>query len=410
MRAQIMRCSAILILVILCSPGIAPGADKRSLPFDIDQWLAYSKREDFSWSVSVSRPYLTFQQRFVVRVSGRISGKRLPESEKGNDLHFLMEVASEDNAKVAGYAYDNVSVPPDIGEPYDVSFSSSVYLRPGSYTIKLIVYDSVSGKGNVQRKHIKVSPLKNDELPELDRDFKDIEFVTQTNEIFQSGREWLPVENSRCLCVDIVANVPLDRNQGNREEFGRHYSNPVYVLRAASVLSHLGLQNGRIRLTLLDALQVKTVFIRKNPDSIDWQGTDWDLSYRENLQTIDYSTIKAQTEASADLLNLLNKIMKEDECTLKAKSPAKIVIVISGPMKFAERTPVMRFNPGKVTQNGTPIHFFYFCIPNSLSLGSSDDDLDEMLNPEELQTYTVLDPRSFRTALATFISRLESLE
>ena len=157
-------------------------------------------------------------------------------------------------------------------------------------------------------------------------------------------------------------------------------------------------------------MQVKTVFIRKNPDSIDWQGTDWDLSYRENLQTIDYSTIKAQTEASADLLNLLNKIMKEDECTLKAKFPAKIVIVISGPMKFAKRTPVMQFNPGEVTQNGTPVYFFYFRMPNNLTLGSSDDDLDEMLDPVELQTYTVMDPRSFRTALATFISQLESLE
>jgi hypothetical protein len=410
MRAQILKYSVIAILVILCSPGIAPGADEVSLPFDIDQWLGYSKREDFSWSVSVSKPYLTFQQRFVVGVRGQISGSRLPKSENGNDLHFLMEVASEDNAKVPGYAYDNVPVPPDIDEPYDVNFSSSVYLRPGGYTITLIVYDSVSGKGNVQRKQVKVSPLKNDELPELDRDFKDIEFVTQTSEIFQSGREWLPVGNNRCLCIDIVANVPLDRNQSNREEFGRHYSNPIYVLRAVSVLSHLGLQNGRIRVSLLDALQVKTVFNRKNADNIDWQDTDWDLSYRENSQTIDYGTIKAQTEASAYLLNLLNKIMKEDECTLKAKFPAKIVIVISGPMKFAKRTPVMQFNPGEVTQNGTPVYFFYFRMPNNLTLGSSDDDLDEMLDPVELQTYTVMDPRSFRTALATFISQLESLE
>jgi hypothetical protein len=409
MGTQIFRCRAILIFVILCSPGIAPGADEISLPFDIDQWLGYSNRKDFSWSVSVSKPYLTFQQRFVVRVSGKISGKQLPKSENGNDLHFVIEVSSEDNTKTPSASHTNVPVPP-IDEPFDVSFSSRFYLRPGSYTITLIVFDSVSEKGNVQRKQVKVSPLKNDELPELDRDFKDIEFVTQTNEIFQSGRERLPVENSRCLCIDIVANVPLDQNQRNREEFGRHYSNPVYVLQAANVLSHVGLQNSRIRLSLLDGLRVKTVFNRKNADNIDWQDTGLDLLYRENSQTIDYATIKAQTEASAYLMDLLNKIMNEDECTLKANSPVKIVIVVSGPMKFAERTPVMQFNPRGVMQSGAPVHFFYFCIPNSLTLGGSDDDLKEMLAPAEPRTFTVRDPRSFREALATFISQLESLE
>jgi len=409
MGTQIFRCSAILILVILCSPGTAPGTDKDSLPFDIDQWLEYSKREDFSWSVSVSKPYLTFQQRFVVRVSGKISGKRLPKSENGNDLHFVIKVSSEDNTKTPSASYTNVPVPP-IDEPYDVSFRSSFYLRPGSYTITLIVFDSVSGKGNVQRKQVKVSPLKDDELPELDRNFKDIEFVTQTNEIFQSGREWLPVENSRCLCVDIVTNIPLDQTRKNSEEFGRHYSNPASVLQAASVLSHLGLQNSRIRLSLLDSLQVKTVLNRRNADNIAWQYTGRDLLYRGNSQTIDYNTIKGQTEASAYLHDLLSKIMKEDECTLKAKSAEKIVIVISGPMKFAKRTNIRRFNPGEVTQNNTPVHFFYFLIPNSLTIGSSDDDLNEMLVPVEPQTFTVRDPRSFRTALANFISQLESME
>jgi hypothetical protein len=409
MRAQILKYGVIAILVILSSPGIASGADEVSLPFDIDQWLQYRQRKDFSWNVSVSKPYLTFQQRFVVTVRAEISGNRLPKSENGNDLHFLMRVASEDNTKTPRFAYANVPVPP-IDEPHNVRFGISVYLRPGSYAIALIGYDSVSGKGNVQRKQVEVSRPEKDELPELDRNFNDIEFVTQTNGILQSAREWLPVENSRCLCIDIVTNIPLDQTRIDPEEFGRHYSNPLYILQAASVLSHLGLQNGRIRVSLLDALQVKTVFNRKNADTINLQDTGRDFLYRQNSQTIDYGTIKAQTEASAYLLDLLNKIMKEDECTLKAKSPEKIVIVISGPMKFAERTPVMQFNPREVTQNGTPVHFFYFLIPNSLTLGSSDDDLNEMLAPAEPQIFTVRDSRSFRTALATFISQLESLE
>jgi len=416
MGLKFIWCGSVAILIALCIPANALDTSEDSLFFDIDQWEKYQDREDFSWSVDVLKPHLTLQQRFLVPVRANISGKRLPKSEEGHDLHFVMKVALEDGSWVPGYSYIHVPVSPQTDKSFWVNYVNGIYLRPGRYVIVLMVYDSISIKGNVLRKQVKVSPLEEDELPELDRNLKNVEFVVEAPQILRygkayaplaEGREWLPVQNGRCLCVDIVTNLPLRYNQNNSQEFGRHFSNSINVLQVASVLSHLGLQNGHIRVSMLDALHVETVLDRENADNIDWRDTGRVVSRQEEVETIDYDTLRAQTEASSYLLDTLHKIMKEDSCTATEESPIKIVIFISGSMNFAERTPVLQFNPQGVQQNGIPVHYFYFRIQPPVG---SDDDLDEMFIPEGLQIFTVKDPRSFRKILATFISQLEALE
>jgi hypothetical protein len=420
MGPKICWCSAVVILITFLGPAIAFGTGEDALPFDIAKWLEYPNRKDFSWNVQILKPCLTLQQRFLAQVQADINCKKLPKSETGHDLHFVLKVEPADHTGAPEHLHVPVHVRPGLDKSYTVNFIAGVYLRPGRYTVVLVVYDSDSGKGNVLHKQVKVSRLEGVELPELDRNLKDIEFTSvapiirgneQAVAPVAAGREWLPVKNSRCLCLDIIANISL--GGGNLKEFGGHGVHSSFVLQAASVLSHLGLRTGRVRVNILDILQVKTLVDGENADSFDWQVSVQDLLNQDDPDKIDYGTIQAQTHASAFLHDTLHKLMKEDDCTTSAKSPIKIIIVVSGPVRFAERTPIRQLNPQEVQQNPVPIHFFHFQILGQNYYGTfndSYDNLHEMLMPAEPQTFTIKDARSFRKILATFILQLEALK
>ena len=423
MGANILRTGTVAILLAICSQGVAHATSNDSIPFDINEWLQYKKHRDFSWNVSVSKPALTLQQRFLVTVSASIRGNDLPASEKAYELYFVLKVADENGAWTPGYSHTQLAVPPRPSKYHYINVVAGVYLRPGRYTLALIVYDSVTKKGNIQRKKIKVPRPKGDVLPELDRTLSDVEFTTEaplksnarysyrgqmsvlSYEPLAAGREWLPVKNNRRICIDIVANISPG-TYGNSKEFGRDYASPFAVLQVASVLSHLGLEHGSIRVSVLDTLEVKTYFYRQNAANLDWRYAGQALLYQDDPETIDYGELKAQTEASAYLVNTLHKVMGEDACMPDSESPLKIVLVVSGDLEFAERTPIHQIIPPELRKNPTPVKIFHFRIRNYYG---SDNDLEKTLAPANPQKFTFTEAYDFRKALADFISRLEEL-
>jgi hypothetical protein len=363
----------------------------------------------------------------------------LPPNEKDHELHFVLKVAAEDNTWTPGYSHTRLSVPPRLDKSHGINVVEGVYLRPGRYTLALIVYDSVTQKGNVQRKKIKVPRPKGDVLPEMDRTLSDVEFTTEVplknksinfpryaNELsyqpLAAGREWLPVRNSRRICLDIVANISPGRRYTRTvkrgritsniltypdiKEYGRHYAEDYRVLQAAGVLSHLGLENGKIHVSILNTLGVKTYFYRENAVKLDWRRTGQALLNQSEPDTVDYGQLKAETEASAYLVDTLHKIMDENSCTPDSEPPLKIILVVSGDLKFAERTPIRRLIPPDRLKYPFPNKVFHFRIGRS---DGSYDDLRTMLEPLKPQKYSFMDARSFRQALADFISRLEEL-
>jgi len=131
MGVPILRSSAIAIILTLCGPWIPIRTVDKPLPFDIDEWLQYKKHSDFSWNVSVSKPSLTLQQRFLVSVSASIQGSDLPSSDKAYELYFVLKVANEDNVWTSGYSRTQLTVPPRPGKYHYINTVAGVYLRPG---------------------------------------------------------------------------------------------------------------------------------------------------------------------------------------------------------------------------------------------------------------------------------------
>ena len=166
---------------------------------------------------------------------------------------------------------------------------------------------------------MKVSPISGNILPELDRDLPDIEFTSEERPLAE-GKEWLPVKNSRSLCIDIVANTSLDWHHERR--LGVNYSGgyswapavtSTDILQAASVLSHLRLRKGRVRVSIVDPLWMKTLFIREDAAAFDWQRASQVVETRDP-DTIDIDLLVSKMQASAYLVDKLNEILRDDAC------------------------------------------------------------------------------------------------
>ena len=407
MRSLFCLCGAVGILIILCGSACASEENEDGPPFDVDRWLNGPDREDFPWDVQVSYPSLTLQQRYRVRVTALFGGGSLRHSAIQHDLHFVLKVATGDSNWVPGYSHTSVPFPPQEHNFNVISFSDGVYLRTGRYTLALIVYDPILKKGNVWRKRVKVSPITGVILPELDRDLPDIEFTSKERPLAE-GKEWLPVKNSRSLCIDIVANTSMDWHHERR--LGVHYSAGVRVapavtstniLQVASVLSHLGLRKGRVRVSIVDPLWMKTLFTREDAAVFDWQSAGQVVEMRDP-DTIDIGLLVSKMQASTYLVDKLHEILKGDACAPGTESPLKIVIVVSTHMVFAKQTVIQQIVP----QDPASVRFFHFRIPKGIP---ADDDLYKMLKPVKPQTMTVADGLSFRKELAALISRLENL-
>lgn len=396
-----------LVVVLFCSAAIGDEQRDDPLPFDLNQWMSYQNRKDFPIKVSVLKPYLTFQQRLLVRVRTAIETSEFPEDGIDPEFHLVMRVASKGKDWYPGYSYTNVAIHRIQGMlAPDYYVDSGLYVRPGSYRILLIVYDSVSGRGNVLRKEFNVSSVKGAELRDLDRYFPQVEFATDPP--LASGREWLPVSNSRCLCIDIVANAASGNNTQSGEDFGKHSANPLDTLQVASVLSHLALLKGSIRVTIVDALQAKTHSDREDAVGFDWQSSYQALMHQEEPDTIDYGTLQAQTEASGYLHDRIRAIIERDDCARETEQPLKIVIIVSGPLQFPARTPIRPWDPQDFVQDSASLRLFYFRIMSrSAYYEKGRDDLRKMLEPVEPQTIVIKDPGSFREALVKLISQFE---
>ena len=396
-----------VMLISICAVAPIHGADNDLPPFDVNQWLNGPDRRDFAWDAWIGEPLLNFQQRYFLTVGALIRGKRLPEAKSRRDLHFVLKVATAESGWIDGFSYTRVAVPSRLDGYQVITFADGVYLRPGRYTVALIVYDPLINKGNIYRKQVNLIRPKDDPLPELDRDLKSVEFRSDTKPLAE-GKEWLPVNNNRCLCVDVIANTSVDYDYNPRLGYSQRYtSQRVYsdrghidsldVMRVSSVFSHLGLQKGRVRVSVLDTLRMKTLFAREDAADFNWQRATEALM-KQNHDTIDNELLASQTEASAFLRDRIYELLEDESCVSGSEPFVKIIIIVSSQMRFEKHTRILKIIP----QNPASVRFVYFPLSHYMI-----DDLEKMLKPAK--PLIVSKDTSFRRVLADLISYLEKI-
>ena len=400
-------CAAILLA--LCSAAVAISADKETPPFDVDQWLNGSTSGEIPWQVEINEPSLTLQQRYLVEVRASIDGSRLRSSHLHRNLHFVVKVADADNRWFPDYNYTRVGVAPGIDKWNQIEYASALYLCPGRYTVALIVYDDALNIGNIHRKRLTITRPRRDPLPELDRDFPEVEFISDASQEpiwpLSASREWLPVKSNRDICLDIVVNISTAYAYSaywRRETWIFDYKeNASRAMQISSVLSHLGLSSGCVRVSILDISRMKTLFDREDAASFDWQKAS-EIVLKQDWHVIDSDILRSQTQISAFLFDRLNRILQDDTHAAGARPPLKAVILVSCELPFAANTIIEDVVP----QDPSVTRFFYFCINASSDVS---DDLVKMLRRAKPRRFLIEWPPSFRKSLAALLRSLETI-
>ncbi len=418
MNSHPVRCCIFVCLLCICHATYAQEADESALPFVISDWLHYAERRDVPWDVKVLKPRLTLQQRNLVQVDARINAGRLKNRDKERDLHFVLKVADADDNWVPGYSYTHLPVPAGLEAYHQIQCVTGLYLRPGRYTLALIIYEANLEQVNVWKKDIEVKNQGGDLLRDLDRDLPEIEFISGTPDYVMdfdvppsfmdsiwplgSGLEWLPVQNGSDICIDIIVNVSYSqvlRGESSQQWWLNYRMNSSYMLQVGSVLSHLGLNKGCIRITVVDLLSMKTLFYRENAETFDWQEADRVIG-SQNRFTIDVDRLSSYTQSSAYFNATLNDILEDGACATGEDALPRTVIVVSNQQVFPEETEIVEIKP----PDPESTRFFYFCINNRPFITG---DINRMLESTALVRFMVRQPLDLRKALSELIIDLE---
>jgi hypothetical protein len=392
MKIRFVRFCVAFLLAGIVLPALH-AKENQTAPFDVDQLLSQAPKKDFPWNIQV-KTIQSSEERFLVQVKAIFYVSSL-EGYLQRNLHFIVKIANS-NKWVPGYSYCQITIPDTASYHVlgPIECNAKIYVRPGEYTVAFIAYDPIVKKGNFGRKVIKTPGLQKGFPPEPKTAFDDVEYFRSNDiedpssafsDLFASEKlpEWMHVENKRRLCVDIVANASPDyhlnpqlgisvrRIPNGSVDSSRAFENPenwdqngspvyalqnsvstsyskndnalqklrVYslipIMQTASILSHLKLRDGNVRITVVDAFRVKTFFDRVNAADFDLKKAQ-EMVMKQNLNEVSIDDLNAYGKNAAFIKDKLQEIAN-DPCSSKAQTPLRIIILVNGQMKFPQQ-------------------------------------------------------------------------
>ena len=197
MRAMLHARRLLVLLVANLSiwapyAGLAelPKGESEKIELPIDEWLARGQTRTFRWKLRVSRPELTFQQRYRVWVTASIDTESLQARNIRRDLHFILKVADQTGEWLAGDTYNRFQIEKAIDVPEDIQFEAGLYLRPGAYIVAVVVYDSILQEHDVAFATFPRRHQQTDHFPQIFEPFPPSSLFLRRSKVwFRSERD-----------------------------------------------------------------------------------------------------------------------------------------------------------------------------------------------------------------------------
>lgn len=289
-----------------------------------------------------------------------------------------------------------------------------------------MAYDSLNRRGNLWRGTLHVPGVKNDPLPNAERNLSDVEFQPEPpnkpNSIARlspirppklvvdpldlgEGELFLPVDNVRPLQVDVFVNFSRGKVVEQYSDFpDPFYSfvvpNPVgppALFKIGHVLSQLHLRSGCVRLSAVELLRWQLMVDRKDVKELDWSEIRRQVEALE-LNQIDARVLAGERQMPARLAHYLEQLEAEPSpCATGGPPPLHILIVVSDSFAFPDKIEVSpvdreRFPEGRV--------FHLRATPDG---GAAWDQIGSILKPLDAVRLDFYNPTQFRIALAHLI-------
>jgi hypothetical protein len=417
-------------VALWAQPGLPDPVFDR-IPFD--QWLKESGDAHIRWTMAVLAPAFSAHQRMSGLVSVRVDGAEFVKRSGPGQLVIFLEIRDRDDRAFRTHRalkYDELRNP---GSLASVNFDQYAFLLPGDYQVAAVVLDTGSKEHSVKKAKLRVPEIPHDPLPESWRNLPAVEYVTIAEPPDSwyfpdiSSRLYLPVQNERPVRVEVVVNEsPTEATQRVGRAMRRNMGNLIPALKA---LTQMDIRNGSVNVTLLDLERRKVTFAQEGAAKLDW-GRLRGALLESDPNTIDVHALENHEQNAQFFVSEVRKRLESTESNGDSAEPARVLIVLSGPMAFPrgqDLTPIEA-----TPEPGTRVFYIRYLPPvPGLSMTmpgyggrnvrpsppmmygrgqSTEDSLARTLKPLAPRIFNVTTPLEFRNALAAIISEISRLK
>ena len=401
--------------------SLALASDETRVPPDIPlaEWLRGPNRSDFPWKVGFREPWLTFQQRHTVQVRADFRQRDLRKHNISlDDLHFILKIASENQDWLPEQAYTHAEIKPEYGD--ELSSIATFYARPGKYKVALIAYDSKNRNGNVWHSNLTVPAVKDDPLPDTDRNLPIVQFLPQAttprsphgfgihrvvfdSSAFGAGKLNLPVSNNQPIQLDVLVNLSLSDASNFRDHQAPDWlyqANADTLLQIGNVISQVDLKNGCVRLTAIDVLRQETFVERADAATMDWDKLARQVKDLQRIK-IAAKVLSNQKNTGDVFASLVEELVDGPVCQSAGPAALHVVAVVGDAFLFPSNA------PRRVLHVRNESRAYYFKL---MPIGAGNwDQLEAMLKPMHPTHFEFANSVRFRRALAAFIDQLKTI-
>jgi hypothetical protein len=411
----------------------------RQIELPIAQWLAQGERSEIPWKLTLPRPAPTFRLINVLTVTAEVNSNFLQKQGEQHDLHFIVKVAYAKGNWDDGESHRSFRT--EQGISGNLKMRASVYLKPGAYTVAVILYDAVTERRNLSFRHIQVAGSHSGQVPELLNGVADVSFAASEENVgpLGPGRAPLSVETQRPILFDLIIDLstreqsterleltppdmdasrgglpsspepgvespPSIRHRQTRKGTGRaseQTAEQFELQEIAKTLARMDFQPGCGRVTALDVLRLRTLLPPTPATEVDWRQLGQENSTPDKV-VVSVASLSGRKEAGPFFKEQMGQAMEHPpECNLNSSNPLHVIAILSHGIHFPSGSKKVKMEPG------CNCRIFYFYETNHEINGP--DELGKMLAPLSARVLEFENPEKFRERVFEFAEAVKKI-
>jgi hypothetical protein len=409
----------VFVLMILLGGfhcAFAAGAMQQSsfIP-EMEEWLRQPDRKDFDWSVRLSKPSLTFQQRYLIEITAAIPTEGLEMSDSKRKLIGIVAVGDDEGHWLKQEQAPALDIPASLSGKQVVQYVSGIYLRSGNYVVALAVSDPIFGKRNLWRGRVRVPAPPGREFPKWEQHFPQVEFAGEVPDSIwprgpRSGAEiWplahplsrIPLSGTGPVQIDLVVAgaKAVRRGAGIARLAGNLFlpSSMGMALQAGSLLSLLEPDGGCTRVSVVDYRQNRIFMDREEARAINWDSLQNEI-WSSGTNVVDQRELARWNQPAAVLKEELNAILTDrDDCGTPGPKRQHSIVLVAYQIYPRRGTEPIILLDAKLAAN---CRFFYF------RAGYAGDQIEDLLKPVRPRIFNFYTPADLAKSLNRFLSEI----
>ena len=391
--------------------------DRYFARYPFDKWSEAGDRAQLRWNVRIPAPQLTSHQRLASRVEVEIEAREVEKRRGRGELITFFQIEDSGGRRWRRHDTFNLAAVPAGAKAKAAFYAQDFFVLPGDYKVSLAVCDSKTSGYSFTQRTLRVSPLRNDPLPNAFATLPAIELASPLGlpdywfQPYTRGRLNLPIETAKTVQIDVILNLTLsERTAGSLAAFRRNMNALVPALK---VLSQLRPSQGVLNVTLLD-LTKRRIWEQKNVEELNWERLRAPFA-ESNPGVIDAQSLAAKEQMTQFFWDQILDRLRPDP----GGAEHRAVIVLSSPLFLAHQIKVEPAAPPRDPRRRV-FYLRYRPLPRYRTIPIPDggilppaaalpsDDLEKTLKGLDAKNFSPINPAEFRKALAAIMETIRA--